>query len=63
LAAKASRVRWLMAARCIHPGVGLSAKDSILEQLAAHARETLAQLKTDGVVAKDVELQVVMGNG
>jgi len=31
--------------------------------LAAHARETLAQLKADGVVGKDVELQVVTGNG
>jgi nucleotide-binding universal stress UspA family protein len=45
------------------PEVGLSAEDSILEQLATHARETLAQLKTDGVVGKDVELQVVTGNG
>ena len=45
------------------PEVGLSAEDSILDQLAAHARETLAQLKTDGVVGKDVELVVVTGNG
>jgi nucleotide-binding universal stress UspA family protein len=45
------------------PEVGLRAEDSILEQLATHARETLAQLKTDGVVADDVELQVVTGNG
>ena len=45
------------------PEVGLSAEDSILEQLAAHARETLSQLKADGVVGKDVELQVVTGNG
>jgi nucleotide-binding universal stress UspA family protein len=45
------------------PEVGLSAEDSILEQLAAHARETLPQLKADGVVGKDVELQVVTGNG
>ncbi len=45
------------------PEVGLRAEDSILEQAAAHARETLAQLKTDGVVGKDVELQVVTGNG
>jgi nucleotide-binding universal stress UspA family protein len=45
------------------PEVGLSAEDSILEQLASHARQTLAQLKTDGVVGKDVELQVVTGNG
>ena len=33
------------------------------DQLAAHARETLAQLKTDGVVGKDVELEVVTGDG
>jgi nucleotide-binding universal stress UspA family protein len=45
------------------PEVGLHAEDSILDQLAAHARETLAQLKTDGVVGKDVELAVVSGNG
>jgi nucleotide-binding universal stress UspA family protein len=45
------------------PEVGLSSEDSILEQLATHARETLAQLKTDGVVGNNVELQVVTGNG
>jgi nucleotide-binding universal stress UspA family protein len=45
------------------PEVGLRAEDSILEQLATHARETLAQLKTDGVVGEDVDLQVVTGNG
>jgi len=45
------------------PEVGLRAEDSILEQLAKHARETLAQLKVDGVVGKDVDLQVVSGNG
>jgi nucleotide-binding universal stress UspA family protein len=45
------------------PEVGLRSEDSILEQLAAHARETLAQMKADGVVGKDVELQVVSGNG
>jgi nucleotide-binding universal stress UspA family protein len=45
------------------PEVGLSTEDSILEQLAAQARETLAQLKADGVVGKDVELQVATGNG
>ncbi|WP_101948314.1 universal stress protein [Mycobacterium sp. 3519A] len=44
------------------PEVGLSAEDSILEQLASHARKTLAQLKTDGVVGENVELQVVTGN-
>jgi nucleotide-binding universal stress UspA family protein len=45
------------------PEVGLRAEDSILEQLATHARETLAQLKTDGVIGKDVALQVATGNG
>lgn len=45
------------------PEVGLHAEDSIIDQLAAHARETLAQLKTDGIIGKDVELDVVTGNG
>jgi nucleotide-binding universal stress UspA family protein len=45
------------------PEVGLRAEDSILEQLASHARETLAQLRSDGVVGDDVVLQVVTGNG
>ena len=45
------------------PEVGLRTEDSILEQLATHAREALAQLKADGVIGKDVELQVVTGNG
>jgi nucleotide-binding universal stress UspA family protein len=45
------------------PEVGLRAEDSILEQLAAQARETLAQLKTDGVIGKDVALQVATGSG
>ncbi|MDT5211376.1 MAG: hypothetical protein QOF67_3791 [Mycobacterium sp.] len=45
------------------PEVGLRAEDSILEQFAAHARETLAQLKTDGVIGTDVALQVATGNG
>jgi nucleotide-binding universal stress UspA family protein len=45
------------------PEVGLRAEDSILEQLATHARETLAQLRTDGVIGKDVALQVATGNG
>jgi hypothetical protein len=40
------------------PEVGLRAEDSILEQLATHARETLAQLKTDGVIGKDVALHI-----
>jgi nucleotide-binding universal stress UspA family protein len=45
------------------PEVGLRAEDSILEQLASQARETLAQLKKDGAVREDVELQVVTGDG
>jgi nucleotide-binding universal stress UspA family protein len=45
------------------PEVGLHAEDSILDQMAAHARETLAQLKNDGVVGQDVDLQVAVGNG
>jgi nucleotide-binding universal stress UspA family protein len=45
------------------PEVGLSTEDSILEQLASHARETLAQLKSNGIIGKDVDLQVVTGNG
>jgi nucleotide-binding universal stress UspA family protein len=45
------------------PEVGLHAEDSILEAWATHARETLAQLRTDGVVGDDVVLQVVTGNG
>jgi len=45
------------------PEVGLSVEDSILDQLAAHAREALAQLKSDGVVGDDVDLQVATGNG
>jgi nucleotide-binding universal stress UspA family protein len=45
------------------PDVGLRAEDSILEAWASHAREALAQLKTDGIVGDDVQLQVVAGNG
>ncbi len=45
------------------PEVGLRVEDSILEQLASQARETLAQLRADGVVGEDVELRVVTGNG
>jgi nucleotide-binding universal stress UspA family protein len=43
--------------------VGLRAEDSILATWAAHSREALAALKTDGLVADDVTLQVVTGNG
>jgi nucleotide-binding universal stress UspA family protein len=45
------------------PEVGLHAEDSILAEWAAHARNALAQLKDDGIVAEDVLLQVVTGNG
>jgi nucleotide-binding universal stress UspA family protein len=45
------------------PEVGLHAEDSILASWAAQARETLAQLRSDGTVGDDVELQVVTGNG
>lgn len=44
------------------PEVGLHAEDTILAAWAAHARELLAQLKTDGVVGEEVVLQVVTGN-
>jgi nucleotide-binding universal stress UspA family protein len=45
------------------PEVGLHAEDSILETWASHSREALAALKSDGIVADDVSLQVVTGNG
>jgi nucleotide-binding universal stress UspA family protein len=45
------------------PEVGLRAEDSILETWAAHSREALAALKSDGIVGDDVTLQVVTGNG
>jgi hypothetical protein len=45
------------------PEAGLRAEDSILEQLASQARETLAQLKTDGVVGDDMVLRVATANG
>ena len=51
-----------MAARCIRPRSGCC-QGPILEQLASQARETLAQLKTDGVVGDDVMLQVATSNG
>jgi nucleotide-binding universal stress UspA family protein len=44
------------------PEVGLHAEDTILAAWAAHARELLAQLKTDGIITEDVVLQVVTGN-
>jgi nucleotide-binding universal stress UspA family protein len=45
------------------PEVGLHAEDSILAAWETHAREMLAQLRTDGVVGEDALLQVVSGNG
>jgi hypothetical protein len=45
------------------PEIGLRAEDSSLEQLASQARETLAQLKTDGVVGDEVVLQMATCNG
>jgi nucleotide-binding universal stress UspA family protein len=45
------------------PEVGLRAEDSILQAWASHARELLAQLKSDGIVGDEVVLQVVTGNG
>lgn len=45
------------------PEVGLHAEDSILAAWETQAAELLAQLRTDGVVGPDVDLQVVSGNG
>ena len=45
------------------PEVGLHAEDSLLEAWAAQARETLAELRSKGVVGDDVELRVATGNG
>ena len=45
------------------PEVGLHAEDSILAAWEEHARNTLEQLRADGVLGEDVELQVVSGNG
>ncbi len=45
------------------PEVGLHAEDSILAAWEDHARKTLEQLRTDGVVGEDVALEVVSGNG
>jgi nucleotide-binding universal stress UspA family protein len=42
-------------------GVGLDAEDSILQAWASRAREMLEDLKTDGIVGKDVLLQVATG--
>ena len=45
------------------PEVGLHAEDSILAAWESQAAEMLAQLRTDGIVGDDVDLQVVSGNG
>jgi nucleotide-binding universal stress UspA family protein len=45
------------------PQVGLHIEDAILHDWAEHARAMLAKLKADGVLADDVQLQVVTGNG
>ena len=44
------------------PEVGLDAEDSILDAWASQAREILENLKTDGIVGKDVVLEVVTGS-
>ncbi len=43
------------------PDVGLHAEDSILDAWTAQARDILENLRTDGIVGKDVVLQVVAG--
>ncbi len=45
------------------PYVGLHAEDSLLDAWAGQLRESVAKLKTDGVVGDDVGLEVVAGNG
>ena len=45
------------------PEVGLHAEDSILAAWEEQARAMQEQLRTDGVVDRDVQLQVVSGNG
>jgi nucleotide-binding universal stress UspA family protein len=43
------------------PDVGLHAEDSVLEAWALQVRDILKHLKTDGIVGKDVVLEVVTG--
>ncbi len=43
------------------PAAGIDAEDSILQTWAAQARDILERLKTDGVVADEVTLEVVTG--
>lgn len=45
------------------PEVGLHAEDSILAAWEEYARDALQQLRIDGAVNDDVDLQVVSGNG
>lgn len=45
------------------PEIGLHAEDSILAAWEHQAQAMLHQLREDGVVGEDVELQVVSGNG
>ena len=51
------------AARCIRRKSGCAPRTRSSKPWAAHAREALAELKTDGIVGDDVDLQVVTGNG
>lgn len=44
------------------PDVGLDVEDSILEAWSGQARDILESLKLDGVVGKDVALQVINGS-
>lgn len=49
--------------RTMYPsGVGLNAEDSILTAWENQAAQTLAALRTDGIVSDDTALQVVSGN-
>ena len=45
------------------PEVSLHAEDSILAAWETQAAEMMAQLRKDGIVGDDVQLQVVSGNG
>ncbi|MGV0741155.1 universal stress protein [Mycolicibacterium sp. XJ870] len=45
------------------PLVGLRAEDSILKEWAEQARTSLQQLRIDGIVGADIELEVVTGDG
>ncbi|WP_165605698.1 universal stress protein, partial [Mycobacterium kubicae] len=44
------------------PEVGLDAEDAILSAWATQARDILEGLRSDGIVGKDVALQVVTGH-